>query len=178
MKKAMKNRGRGFTLVELMIVVAIIGVLATMAIFGVRKYLANAKTAEARNNLGQIANDAAAAFERETSSGAILAGGSASANLRQLCPTGPAVPADIPKSSKYQTKPTDWIDGWKCLKFSIETPQYYQYTYTKVDDTNYTAVAKGDLNGDGNPSTFTILGQVVSGALTKSPSIKEEDPEE
>ena len=49
---------RGFTLVELMIVVAIIGVLSALAIYGVRKYLTNAKTAEGRMGLGRIAKDA------------------------------------------------------------------------------------------------------------------------
>src|SRR5687767_379950 len=46
--KQLKSK-RGFTLVELMIVVAIIGVLAALAIYGVRKYLTNAKSAEARS---------------------------------------------------------------------------------------------------------------------------------
>jgi type IV pilus assembly protein PilA len=45
---------RGFTLIELMIVVVIIGVLATLAVYGLSSYIQKSKLAEAREVVGGI----------------------------------------------------------------------------------------------------------------------------
>ncbi|HEX7675669.1 MAG TPA: prepilin-type N-terminal cleavage/methylation domain-containing protein [Bdellovibrio sp.] len=45
---------RGFSLVELMVVVAIIGVLASIAIPNIQKYIAKARQTEAKTNLSSI----------------------------------------------------------------------------------------------------------------------------
>lgn len=50
----MKNNQNGFSLVELMVVVAIIGILATVAIPSVTKYMAKARQSEAKANLASL----------------------------------------------------------------------------------------------------------------------------
>jgi type IV pilus assembly protein PilA len=177
---------RGFTLVELMIVVAIVGVLAVLAIYGVRKYIANSKTTEARNGLGQISKDAATAFEKESSSQSIVTISTQSNILRALCPSSSKIPATPPPAQKYQSAPTEWNSdpGWKCLKFSMEQPQYFSYQYAASNTGAvtgggaYTATANGDLNGDTTPSTFQVDGSVQGGSLTTSPTVIETNPEE
>jgi type IV pilus assembly protein PilA len=197
-----KRLKEGFTLIELMIVVAIVGVLAVLAVYGVRKYIANAKTAEAKNSLGQMGKDAVTAFEGERMKAAILAPGGQAAVTRKICPSSSApVPAGglpLVKGGKYQSKGPEWspaadvlnVDGFPCLKFEMTAPQYYVYNYTSdsvsgnpnSQGTQFSATAQGDLNGDAVASTFTLLGQVSTAAdgarLLVSPTIAELSPEE
>jgi type IV pilus assembly protein PilA len=184
---------RAFTLVELMIVVAIVGVLAALSIYGVRKYVSAAKTTEARNSLGIIAKSASASFDREGMSGTVLTVNQASTRSDTLCPPSSAIPStpEAIQGRKYQSDPSEWSTdpGWICLKFQMKDPQYYRYQYVadglgRVGD-GFTAYAWGDLNGDGRTSQFSISGLVqgstgsgVGIELTIAPNLIEFNPDD
>jgi type IV pilus assembly protein PilA len=182
----------GFTLIELMIVVAIIGILAVLAAYGVRKYIANAKTAEARNSLGRLANASAIAYENEQMTGSVLPVGQTSLLTRSLCTSASApVPASITsvQGMKYQSNAADWNtdmagnSGFACLSFTMDEPQYYMYSYTTQGSAapgdSFTATANGDLNGDGVFSTFSLTGAINSGYIVNiAPNMLEINPEE
>ena len=206
LRKLRKNRG--FTLIELMIVVAIVGILAILAIFGVRKYLANAKTAEATNTIGAINQNSIAAYERENATAEFVTGTTGAGTTHALCLTATNVPAAVAaiRNKKYVANTTPNNDyqtgsqtvGWRCLKFEMNQPQYYRYTYRSPGVQNplaaapappalpaalaaasgWTAQAQGDLNGDTIDSSFMTGGAIANGQPIPITQIQVSNPEE
>jgi type IV pilus assembly protein PilA len=188
MRKSVRFNKMGFTLVELMIVVAIIGILAALAIVGVSKYVRSAKTTEARNALGKMGKAAQTAFAREKPmpAGSVAIGGPP-IMFRGECPSASAsVPATMASvtGTKYQSSDAEWkVDeatnsGFWCLRVFIQEPQYYEYSYISdatpaTQGLTCTAMANGDLNGDGVYSTLMLFGNVTQNMLSISPNLGE-----
>lgn len=159
----------------------LLGPLAAMGIYGVRRYLSAAKTAEAKNTVGAIARGAKQSYEREQITSDLIAGDPSGEGVKHsLCGSAIPVPISVPRGLKYAPG-TGGVDfdtgdaktGWKCLKFSMTMPMYYQYSYTKGSSPisssrggpsvsgaeSFEAAAQGDLDGDTDTSAFSIAGQ-------------------
>jgi type IV pilus assembly protein PilA len=161
----------------------------------VSKYLTNAKTAEAKNALGQMSKDATTAFAREGMSAAVMALGSSTGTSHALCTSaGNAVPSAITSvlGRKYQSSPSEWstgnqFAGWTCLKFTMDAPQYYMYSYGQsgavgAENGAFTSIANGDLDGDTTSSTFSLAGKIQKDGnelvLVTAPNTAETNPDE
>ena len=62
-------------MIELMIVIVIVGILAALSTYGVRRYMESSKSAEALQNVGAIARAIRAVATRDNMSGTLLAAG-------------------------------------------------------------------------------------------------------
>lgn len=150
----------GFTLVELMIVVAIIGILAAIAIPNFRSYQMKSKTSEAKANLGAI-KTSQEAFRAEN-------------DVYQLCATAPA---NLPGSAKLA-----WATnaGFTAIGFAPSGNVYYSYgvnagTLGGVANAApmYAAFAHGDLDNNGTAVTNGAVAAYGAVAATGATSAAE-----
>ena len=134
-----KLRGKkGFTLIELMIVVAIIGILAAIAIPNFLNYQKKSKTAEAKTNIGGI-KTSEIAYQSES-------------GLYAVCTAVPDATAVGPAKQEFVQ-----AGGWTTINWTPSGMCFYSYEVT----TGGTATANqmvvgaiGDIDGDGINGEF------------------------
>ena len=179
----MKRSLKGFTLIELMITIAILGILAAIAGPNLAKYTRKAKTSEAIVNLKRLFDGSTNYYYRSqdmtSRDGTIILpqfpglgqafGAAPGSNACCGQPADKCAPADAP-GSPY---PGAWNNApWEQLGFAINRPHYYWYSFDTLGqgvDAAFTARAQGDLNcnlttslfervGGVNPATMEVIG--------------------
>lgn len=145
------RRSRGFTLVELLAVVAMVGILAALALVGYRKYLASAGTAEAMAMIQLIRHGE---VQRKVDTYQYL--GCSGCGANGCAPGGGSLTAYYPMSSPTHTKYTWEQTGhpdYECWRqLNVRTDGMVRFGY---------AVVAGDPNnGVVQPVGFTNLGNI------------------
>jgi len=185
------SKKEGFTLIELMIVVAIIGILAAIAIPAFVNYVKRSKTSEAGTNLKGLFTGAAAYYDAEHWPQGVPVPGAVVAASSHCTPgsIGPSRPLAALDDAKVVV---NWelagLLPYKEFSFAPQDGLYYAYTVTDVTPAGacgvapltasvYTFSAEGNLDGDVLTSRFEMAAATnADNALYRQPGIFEVSP--
>lgn len=176
-----KQSKRGFTLIELMIVVAILGILAAVAIPAFINYMTRAKTSEASVNIKTMTEGAMSYFDAEHGD----------ENGETLTHHLPLAAGWIPEAAASGDKFAigDYVslfgddDSFVALGWTPSEDFYYQYSWNSTCTGACTAgqggtsVAQGNLDGDDVYSTYSRTVEYASGKIVAKALRKQEELE-
>jgi type IV pilus assembly protein PilA len=156
-----RKRQSGFTLVELMIVVAIIGILAAVAIPAFSKYVKRSRTAEAVGHLNKLWAGSVTYYETDHTDSA---GNAVAKQFPGTAPDELDTECGCQDTGKCPGGSVKFQDAvWVGLQFSISDPHLYMPHYTSKDTAakaTFVATATGDLDCNKVKSTFTRNGGI------------------
>jgi len=158
---------RGFTLLELMVVLMLVGVLGSVAVPTYLEYMRDAKTGEAAPNLISIKKGAVLYFHAKRQN----ADGSAS---NQFLDTAICTSSGNLVGMRQKYLPSDFGPGtdFKQLNFNISEPHFYKYCYVG-DKLGFVISATASLDL-ANDSVYTVSGYTdANGAPSINDVIKE-----
>ena len=168
MLNRLRTKNQGFTLIELMIVVAILGILAVVAVPAFIKYMRRAKTTEAIDELDKMYKGASYYYTAPhvDVNGSKLpcqfpADQGVTPVQANCCGSnGSAVDTDL--DERCDSNPDLWSeDTWAALSFQMNDQHYFTYQYDEnetLSNARMTGSAYADLDCDGTFSTFQRLG--------------------